>query len=542
MNRTPRRPMIWSNLRRIFDIGLMFEHAAARYPDATVTLDKPLGVFTSEQTVYTYAQLARLVDELAARITAAGVRAGDHVAIHKRANFDIALTACAVARIGAVPVMLSPALDPKVLGVLLQRLHSPWIVTDAAKYAELAAAGSLVGTPVLLTEGAVPSDAGGSRIVALKDVIGAPVRGAVRRGLNEPALITHSSGTTGVPKLMVHTTRTLWHRLLPQQLIGWWVRNREPVLLATSFVHSRFYNSLGVFLNYGNPLAVVSDTDVSNARSMLTANRPTVVETHPNNFVLWEEFADEPDGPLSTVKYYTSTFDAIHPGTVRKLLNASRHRRPALLQLYGQSETGPISGWLHTRNNLDKVDGRCVGVPLTGFIRLRAVDEQGRPVPRGQIGHLVIRSRSQIRTYLSEDERFRGQFLPGGWWRLGDVGWFDRSGRLYLADREVDKIEEIDSNLGIEDMLLERLPDVSEVVIVPDGAGSPTPIVATRGDHPLDRARWAAATAGLPPLNQPIQWRFADFPRTSTWKIRRLEIRDLLGTASAPAEIPAQSP
>ncbi|WP_084773984.1 AMP-binding protein [Nonomuraea candida] len=571
-------PVLRTALRRTFRIGRMFEEAARRHPAATVRLDRPLSVLGSGQTAYGYDELADVVDDLAARLRAAGVGRGEHLPVYKGLNFDLPLLACAAARAGAVPVMLSPALEPAVVLTLLARLSSPWIVTDTAQLARLAGEGTFAGRKVLLTDGPArsappaappaapdgvrseppsspdgarpapasgpdrtrpepPSGLDGVRIIDLAALAGAPRRPPIDLPPDHAALITHSSGTTGVPKLMVHTTRTLAHRLLPQQLLAWPVRRRARVLLAMSFVHSRFFNSLGVFLSYGNPLAVIGETGLATVRRMLETARPAVVETHPNNFVLWEDFADEIGGPLSGVRYYSSTFDAIHPGTVKRLLSASRHRRPALLQLFGQSETGPLTGWLNTRRNVERMDGRCIGYPLPGFVRLRVVDAAGRPAPRGTIGRLEVRTRGRVRTYLGEEERFRSQ-LNGGWWYVGDMGWRDRAGRVHLADREVDKISDIDSNLGLEDVLMERLPEISELVIVPDRSGRPTPVLATRHDRPLDPGRWAAAVAGLPGLRDPVQWHFADFPRTSTWKIKRLEIRGLLGTELEPARVP----
>ncbi|MDG9706590.1 AMP-binding protein, partial [Streptomyces sp. DH37] len=133
--------------------------------------------------------------------------------------------------------------------------------------------------------------------------------------------------------------------------------------------------------------------------------------------------------PLSSVRYYSSTFDAIHPRTNQRLLAASRRPRPLLVQLYGQSETGPISGAWDTRKTAARNDGRDVGYVLPGFIKLRVVDESGRPVARGKSGHLALRGRGRIMTYLGEHERFLNNFNDG-WWRLGDMGYLGRFRKL----------------------------------------------------------------------------------------------------------------
>jgi acyl-coenzyme A synthetase/AMP-(fatty) acid ligase len=513
-----------------FYLGLLFERAAHRFPEAEITLDHPVGTSESLNVTYSYAELADHVADLAARLQRIGVKPGEHVAIHKDDNFDIPLLACAAARVGAVPVLMSSALEPLIVERLLARLDDPWLVTNTRRLnGELGVILKARGIArTILAAGDAVADA-----IALADYGSSARAPAIRMHKMVPALITHTSGTTGVPKLMVHCAEALWHRLLPQQLIAYPIRHKERIALCMSFVHSRFYHSLGVFLGYGNPLAVLVDYDPDHVRAFFARWRPGLVETHPNNFVDWEELADAPDGPLASVRYYSSTFDAIHPRTMQRLLQASKRRAPLLIQLYGQSETGPITGWFYTRRSIARIDGRCVGVALPGFIRLRAVDEQGRRLPRNKIGHLEVRSRGRVLTYVGEHERYLQQAV-GDWWRLGDMGYLDYFGRLHLTDRAIDRIEAIESNLEVEDKLLERLPELREVIIVPNEDGQPQPIVATRKDAALDAERWAEAVVDLRELLEPIQWAFDDFPRTSTWKVRRLEIRARLQAERIP--------
>lgn len=126
-------------------------------------------------------------------------------------------------------------------------------------------------------------------------------------------------------------------------------------------------------------------------------------------------------------------------------------------------------------------------------------------------------------TYYGEQERFEQQVI-GEWWRGGDVGYRTRWGCLHLLDREVDVIEGIDSTLEVEDAVLHRLEELTELVVVPGPDKRPVPVVCTRGDVPLDLERWQAAVADQPALGAPVQRRLADLPRTATAKIRRLEL------------------
>ncbi|MFW6639898.1 class I adenylate-forming enzyme family protein [Nocardiopsis algeriensis] len=507
-----------------FYLGLLFEKAAARHGRVPVVLDRPLDTFPERGADLDYVELADMVDDLAARLWACGMRPAERVAVHKSHSFDIALIACAAARIGAVPVPLSPELDGDIVSELLGRLDRPWLVSDADK---LEGDLSKVDLPSLTRSVLVAGDREHGDGRSLAGLAGAPRREPVRLHPSQPALITHTSGTTGISKLMVHTAGSLFQRLLPQQIIAWPVRGRERVSLCMSFVHSRFFHSLGVFLNHGNPLSVLTDPDPEVIGPLFTRLRPGLVETHPNNFIQWESLAEAPGSPLASVRYYSTTFDAIHPRTIQRLLGASRRTRPLVVQLYGQSETGPISGWWYTLKSAEDMDGRCVGLPLPGFIKVRVVGEDGKPLRRGRTGRLEVRSRGRVLTYLGEDGRYRKQ-LNGSWWSLGDVGYLNRLGLLFLTDRDIDRIDSVDSNLELEDVLMSRLEELLEVVVVADRDGAPVPLVCTRGDSPLDLRRWREAVRDLPPLAEPLHVPFADLPRTSTWKIQRVQIGRML--------------
>src|SRR5690349_20422267 len=99
---------------RGFYLGSMFERAARRHGSVAVVLDRPLDVVPDSGLILTYRSVADIIDDLAARLWAAGVRTGEQVAVYKADNFDIAILTCAISRIGAVPALLSPTLDVAV--------------------------------------------------------------------------------------------------------------------------------------------------------------------------------------------------------------------------------------------------------------------------------------------------------------------------------------------------------------------------------------------------------------------------------------------
>ncbi|MET8682023.1 AMP-binding protein [Streptomyces sp. NPDC004647] len=505
-------------------LGTLFDRAAARNPASPVILDHDLDIAPELGRTVTLTAVADLVDDFASRLWAAQVRPGTRVVVYKTNGFDISLLACAVARIGAVPVLLSPKLDGATVAELLRRVDQPYLVTDQDKLEnELPSEVFDLSEHVLLTSG---SYQGATELASLAGVRRVD---PLTMPPDHPTLITHTSGTTGTPKLAVHTGRTFQARYRPQgTVVALGVKRSEPVAMHISFVHSRMFTIMPISVLQGHPLIVLRDDDPGSVGDLFTQVSPGFIEAHPNTFLHWEVLADDPRRPLANVKYFSSTFDAIHPRTVRRMLSASGRRFPLFAQLYGQSEVGPIAGRAYSRKRGTAADGRCVGSPFPGMTGVRVVSRDGKRPTKSSPGYIEVRSDGRIVTYLGEHERWEKQ-VNDGWWRMGDLGYRTKWGCLHLLDREVDEIPGIDSTLEIEDTLFTRMPELVEVIIIPDRNGKPVPVVCTRGDKPLALAAWTSAVTGLPAMADPVQWRLEDLPQTATTKIKRLELARLLG-------------
>ena len=192
-------------------IGLLPEGVFSSAADTPVWLDRPLGLFPESGLRLTYGDLAERIDDLSARLHAAGIRQGDRVVVHKTNNFDLVLLTCAIARRGAVPVLLSPLLDGDTVHQMLAQLDQPHLLTDQATLGgnlrDLP--DGLVRQPLLVTDTAPGA-------VSLAELAGSPRVAPVRPDPEAPALVTHTSGTTGLPKMAMQTGRSLLWQLLPQ--------------------------------------------------------------------------------------------------------------------------------------------------------------------------------------------------------------------------------------------------------------------------------------------------------------------------------------
>ena len=193
------------------------------------------------------------------------------------------------------------------------------------------------------------------------------------------------------------------------------------------------------------------------------------------------------------------------------------------MQVYGQSECGPMILRYHRLENVGTVSGRDMGTGLEGYTEVRITDAQGNPLPAGENGHIQFLSKGRAVTYYKEDARFQDN-VYGTWWDSGDYGCMTPEGTLLLKDRQVDLIEHIDSNLALEDILLDNLDFLSEVVIIRDVNGAPQPIIALADDVEMNWEAWWAMVADLPLLKEPILMAYDVIPRTATMKVQCLKM------------------
>jgi acyl-coenzyme A synthetase/AMP-(fatty) acid ligase len=496
-----------------FSLGELFDFPARRSPGLPIWLDRPLDIAPQLGETLNLQQAADLVGESARWMVRAGVRPGDRVVVLKRPNLDITILASAIASIGAVPALIHPEVGRDNAAILLRRLVRPHVLTDREtreqgtlaipQFEELAQTAMIVDHRSLDVHRLQPPSE--ERPIGLTPSV---------------VLITHTSGTTGVPKLVGYSGASLIHHVEAQSAVAALMRLRGIAAGLMSFVHGRIYSALAVVTRRAMPLVVLTDPTPSKVRELFLAHPPEVIETYPNVFLLWEELADDPAQPLARVKYFLNTFDAPHPRTIERMLNASRRFAPAYLQAYGNTESGVLTVRGYHRQTVRHVHSRCVGYPLPGFTQVRVAQRNGSEAT--DAGEIHIRSEGVADTYIGQSDIA----LPerGAWRFTGDLGYRSKFGCLHLVDRAVDESGELGSTLLVEDKLLSRLP-VREAIVVPTRQGMPQPILCPWDGRPVDEASWRRASADLPPMLPPIQCGFDALPRTATWKIRRLEIR-----------------
>lgn len=498
----------------IADLGLLPESAAEHHGETTLRADTSWA--SACRTPNTVSDFAAVVADYADRLWGAGVRPGAVVAVVKSNHLDIQAIQCAVVRIGALPALLSVKMDPADLLYCLKELQQPYFLTDAEGAAVLRPwqdrLGEIVSRVLTLTPEAALAGA-----VELSE---SATHQVTRRPGTDPTLITHSSGTTGKPKLLVHTVDSLYAHVAPQMGVVQSLNYAGISAKCLSFVHVRMASGLLTVLNTGVPFLSITSPDLTSVRQALLRYRPETLEAQPNMFLRWEALARETPNPFSSVKRYVSSFDAIHPRTLRTLLEASDHPNPTFIQAYGQTETGPVTLLVTTRSEIrepGRLNSRDVGAPLPGM-EIRIVDHAGSELPADTPGNIEVRTPARAESMIGRAP------LPGRdtWWPMADIGMLRADGHLELYDRRVDQVPGVPSTLRAEDILLDELPELAEVVIIAMD-GTVRAVAATVDGKPIDEDRWqrARGKAGLPE-DTGVDYRpWEEFPLTGTMKVRR---------------------
>jgi acyl-coenzyme A synthetase/AMP-(fatty) acid ligase len=527
-----RRWTPFSRIPATARLGEVWQVAAQRAGTQRVIVDRPADIDPTGPVDRDYAGWAALVEQAAGWLHAAGVRPWDRVAILKANHLDVTLLASAVARLGAVPATLGWTHTPEFVHAMLARLEKPFLVTDNAQLWQCgmdAEAVAELTTRTITVDRTTRQD-----VTALDDLRGAPAVPPNLRADDEPMVITHTSGTTGIPKLVMHSANSI-HSLALVEAERWPIfrmRPQDTLAYCDPYFHQRMATAMAAIATVTPTVLMLSEPQAPTVKRLLLAHKPTIVETLPNIYLHWEELARDPQRPFGDVRVFVNSFDAIHTRTIRTFLHATDRRLPIWVQSWSQTEAGAIVIRPYLRSSVRRVGKRppptqVLGWPIPFLCKIRAVDpDTGRRVPRGQVGLIEVSQPGRSLAYVGEQHRH--DLKRNGWfWNTGDLGVINRFGAVRLVDREIDRIPGA-SAIELEDVLLDRLPQTTEVVILAVADSKPVPVLSIAGDLPLDRAEWARATADLPELADPIQLQWDDFPRTATWKIRRVQLRERL--------------
>jgi acyl-CoA synthetase (AMP-forming)/AMP-acid ligase II len=212
---------------------------------------------------------------------------------------------------------------------------------------------------------------------------------------------------------------------------------------------------------------------------------------------------------------------------------------PRIAQMYGQGET-PLTATAmnayHTAKAVESDDDLAlasVGFPQTG-VELQIWDDEGRQVPAGETGEIVVRAHTVMNGYWRNAEETR-KALRDGWLKTGDVGLLDAHGRLHLKDRSKDVIISGGTNIyprEVEDALLKHraVKEVS-VIGVPDAEWGESVMAIIVADRAVSTSELdATCVENIARFKRPKHYLFVEsLPKSPNGKVLKTELRKSYG-------------
>lgn len=490
-----------------------YQQYATQFADTPIYFDEPLFAFPEAKLETTYLDSLNMITKRAKQLATAGIQKNDFVMLYKSQAIDTYWLAVAVSYLGAVPVMTSGHLSTEVIRVFSERLERSWVVYDSDTQENVSQLPSEYQSQTIAIETLLTLEETDTPLVELPH--------------DQISYLTHTSGTTGIPKLIAHSANSMGWRVSFQVSVLAKIDCRDLLAFHISPVHSRVNIGMTSLMALGFPYLAIKNPSTDNVEKLFTQFSPVAIETHPNNFIRWAQLAKEKPHLFENIRYYHSTFDAINKETIATFLKSNKDKRAIYLQIYGQSECGPSIVRKHTLETIDGIDIRNMGVGYLDYTKSRITTPTGEVLPPMTPGHIHLYSKGRALTYYKEDERFNAN-VYGEWWDTGDYGMMTEDGDLLLYDRQIDLVETLPSTLAIEDFILDNMDSLEEVIIVRDKNGYPQPVIAVKHDEPLDLDTYFKVIANLPHLNHPITLPYDQIPRTATMKVQRRELEKQL--------------
>lgn len=488
--------------------------------------DRPALVDGLDGTTLGYDRLDHFTRRLAAALAAAGVRKGEVLALHSPNSVLFPVVFYAASRCGAAVTTVHPLATEGEFAKQLGDSGARWIVTVSALLDTARGAAQQSGG---IAEILVCDRAEGHRSV--QDLVACtdPEPSVPLDPADDLAVLPYSSGTTGTPKGVMLTHRSIATNLA--QLTP--LVSSEPddrVLAVLPFFHIYGLTALmNAPLRNGATVVVLPRFDLRQFLAAIQKHRITAVYVAPPIVLALAKHPLVADYDLSSLRYLVS---AAAPLDAELAAACSRRLGlPPVLQAYGMTELSPGTHCvpLDAPNPPPGAVGKLIPNTEMRLVSLAT----GEDVPPGESGEILIRGPQVMKGYLGRPAETDAMIDPDGWLHTGDVGRTDGDGWLYVVDRVKELIKYKGYQVApadLEALLLghDAIADAAVIGVV-DADGNEVPkafVVRQRGASLSEDEVIAYVADQVAPYKKVRRVEFLEsVPRATTGKILRRELR-----------------
>lgn len=535
--------------------------------------DKAAIIFEGEpgdQRTITYAELHRLVSRFANVLKARGYKAGDRAIVYMPMVPEAAIAMLACARLGVIHSVVFGGFSAEALKARILDLDATLVITAdggwrRAKEVKLKGAvdEAVADCPnvrnVIVyerTKTKPPMTEGRDHWWhELESAVGDDCP-AEELDSEHPLYVLYTSGTTGKPKGILHTTggyllssamTMKWIFDLHEDDIYWCTADVGWVTGHSYVVYGPLAAGATTLMYEGAPDTPQFDRwwqIVEKYKVSIFYTSPTAIRALVRQGEQWPNAHD-----LSSLRLLGSVGEPINPAAWEWYHRVIGKGKCPIVDTWWQTETGAIM--IAPMPGAVPLKPGSGTLPIPGVI-LDIVDLAGKPIPTGQEGFLIIRKPwpSMVRTLWGDPERFKEQYwtrVPGAYF-TGDAARKDEEGYYWVLGR-VDDVMNVSghrlSTMEVESALV-RHPAVAEAAVV----GKPHEITGQavccfvtlkRGDYSHDEIgkelrQWVAREIGS--FARPEEIRFTDaLPKTRSGKIMRRLLREIVTSHSVSGDV-----
>ncbi len=517
------------------DLAALWSRAAREFADRVA--------FRDETGRLTYAEADREVRRLAAALASLGVPKGDPVAFALSSSNLYGLLCWAAFRLGAVVAPVNVRLGPEEFLSLFSNLSPKVLFIHPEMRPRLEPAlderGHIQGVGTVVSTAA---GLGGRRpwppgSLVLDEVLsGAPEEPpAAEISPDDPAIVMHTSGTTGRPKGAVMRHRDVLFNLD----VATRAHGLEPddvhLLVLPIFHPTALYSLLPAAASRGASVAFVRRSEIPAALTCVERERATTLFGVPTLLQFLVASPGLPARDLSSLRLIAYAGSRMPDETVREL--RARFPRARLHNFFGLTETTSMTHLLP--------DAEAAGRPgsigrLLEGVSAAVLDEEGREMPAGETGELGFARENVVAEYWGEPGRIEESLAGEGqrWWRTGDLASVDSEGFYYLRGRKKEMIIVGGENVYAAEVeaALTAHPGVAEAAVIGLPASGMMSwmgevvkafVVPRKGREPGARElqAWCASRLASYKVPQKIELRDS-LPKTASGKVMKRELEE----------------
>ena len=380
--------------------------------------DADIAVVDEGRTI-TYAALKQGIRNYRNHLYELGIRQGDRVGLFSRNSAEFVYTYFATTSLGAINVPINFQLSPRETAYILQNAGVEHLLT----YEPLT-----FDEPLNVTQHDIA--AFGDKICAEAPALPADFDD------NNPCVIIYTSGTTGNPKGAILSHKNLVHNTRQCEIFKCHSRCKSLCVLPMYHCFGWTCTVLNTFYR-GAALHVMRVFKPKDMIDMVREQQITDIIAVPSIFKLVTGLAKPED--FKSVRFFMSGGTTLPDKIVDEF--KAKFGRP-IAEGYGLSEASPCV-FLTTHG--EERQGSC-GKKLWGE-EIRLVDEDGRDVPQGEVGEVLVRGGQVMLGYWKNPQATAEALDADGWLHTGDVGKVDADGYYYLVNRIKEMIISMGENI-----------------------------------------------------------------------------------------------